>query len=177
MQQEPEILCEAVNSMVAVVYAGNLIFSKFVRHDDAMELVPDLIVEIPTAENGGISPDHLSYTYRLRPEARWHDGEPVTSRDIEFTWRVMMHPDINVETRQGWDVVERVETPDPHTVIFDLRETYANFVGDCFYDESVLPAHLLEGALGPDFQAHPYHTAPVGSGPFVFGEWVSGSHL
>jgi len=177
MQQEPEILCEAVNSMVAVVYVSNLIFSKFVRHDDAMELVPDLIVEIPTHENGGISPDNLSYIYHLRPEARWHDGVPVTSRDVEFTWRVMMHPDINVETRQGWDVIESVETPDPHTVVFHLRETYANFVGDCFYDESVLPEHLLEDALGPDFQSAPFHTAPVGSGPFVFDEWVSGSHL
>lgn len=177
MQQEPEILCEAVNSMVAAVYIGNLIFSKFVRHSDTLELIPDIIEEVPTLANGGISPDYLGYTYRLREGARWHDGEPVTSRDVEFTWRVMMHPDINVETRQGWDVIERVETPDERTVVFRLREVYANFAGDCLYDESLLPAHLLGEALGADFKSHPYHTAPVGSGPFVFHEWVSGSHL
>lgn len=177
MQQEPEILNEAVNTMVAGVYVCNLIFSKFVKHNDRMELVPDLIVEIPTIENGGISHDHLTYTYRLRLDAVWHDGTPVTSADVEFTYRVMMHPDINVETRQGWDIIDRVETPDPHTVVFYLSEIYANFVGDCFYDESVLPKHLLEGFMGSGFQRAAFHREPVGSGPFVFREWVAGSHI
>ncbi len=177
MQQEPEILNEAVNSMVAIVYVCNLVFSKFVKHDDTMQLIPDLITEIPTLENGGISADYLVYTYHLRQDATWHDGTPVTSKDVEFSYRVMIHPDINVETRQGWDIVESVETPDPYTVIFKLSEVYANFAGDCFYDESVLPEHLLAGALGAGFQSDPFHSAPVGSGPFVFHEWVSGSHM
>lgn len=177
MQQEPEMLNEAVNTMVAGVYVCNLIFSKFVKHNDRMELVPDLIAVIPTVENGGISPDHLTYTYHLRPDALWHDGKPVTSADVEFTYRVMMHPEINVETRQGWDIIDRVETPDPLTVVFHLSEVYANFVGDCFYDESVLPKHLLEGYMGPAFQGAPFQREPVGSGPFVFEEWVAGSHI
>ena len=177
MQQEPEILNEAVNSMVASVYVCNLIFSKFVKYNDSMELVPDLIEEIPTVENGGISSDHLTYTYHIRKNARWHDGVSVTSYDAKFSYEVMVHPDINVETRQGWDVVDRVETPDSHTVVFHLRQVYANFVGDCFYDESVLPEHLLRGSLGPQFQNAAFHRHPVGSGPFVFKEWVSGSHI
>ena len=177
MQQEPEILNEALNSMVSVVYACNLLFGRFVRHDDAMQLVPDLIREIPTVENGLVSPDHLRYTYRLRQNAMWHDGVPLTSGDVEFTWRVMTHPEINVETRQGWDVIDRIETPDSFTVVFHLREIYANFVGDCFYDESVLPRHLLEKSLGPGFASDPFNRAPVGSGPFVFREWVAGSHI
>lgn len=177
MQQEPEILNEAVNSMVADVYVCSLIFSKFVKYNDRMELVPDLIEEIPTVENGGISPDYLTYTYHLRKNARWHDGAAVTSYDAKFSYEVMVHPEINVETRQGWDIVDRVDTPDSHTVVFHLREVYANFVGDCFYDESVLPRHLLEGALGPNFQSADFHRRPVGSGPFVFKEWVPGSHI
>jgi peptide/nickel transport system substrate-binding protein len=177
MQQEPEILNEAVNSMVASVYVCNLIFSKFVKYNDRLELVPDLIEEIPTVENGGISSDYLTYTYHIRRNARWHDGVPVTSYDAKFSYEVMMHPDINVETRQGWDVVDRVETPDSFTVVFHLREIYANFVGDCFYDESVLPRHLLRDALGPDFQNAAFHRRPIGSGPFLFKEWVSGSHI
>ena len=177
MQQEPEILNEAVNSMVASVYVCNLIFSKFVKYNDRLELVPDLIEEIPTVENGGISGDYLTYTYHIRKNARWHDGVPVTSYDAKFSYEVMMHPDINVETRQGWDIVDRVETPDSFTVVFHLREVYANFVGDCFYDESVLPRHLLRNALGPGFQNAAFHRRPIGSGPFVFKEWVSGSHI
>ena len=177
MQQEPEILNEAVNSMVASVYVCNLIFSKFVKYNDRLELVPDLIEEIPTVENGGISSDYLTYTYHIRRDARWHDGAAVTSYDAKFSYEVMMHPDINVETRQGWDIVDRVETPDSFTVVFRLREVYANFVGDCFYDESVLPRHLLKNALGPDFQTAAFHRRPIGSGPFLFKEWVSGSHI
>lgn len=177
MQQEPEILNDAINSMVASVYVCNLIFSKFVKNDDNLALVPDLIEEIPTVENGAISPDHLTYTYRIRKNAKWHDGVPVTSADAEFSYRVMMDPDINVESRQGWDVIERVETPDSHTVVFHLKEVYANFVGDCFYDESVLPKHLLEHELGGDFQRSDFHRHPVGSGPFVLKEWQPGSHI
>ena len=63
MQQEPEILNEAVNSMVASVYVCNLIFSKFVKYNDRLELVPDLIEEIPTVENAAyraiISPTRI----------------------------------------------------------------------------------------------------------------------
>jgi peptide/nickel transport system substrate-binding protein len=89
----------------------------------------------------------------------------------------MMHPDINVETRQGWDVIDRVERPDSFTVVFHLNEIYANFVGDCFYDESVLPRHLLGEHLGSGFQTAAFHRKPVGSGPFIVDEWSSGSHI
>ncbi len=177
MQQEPEILNEAVNSMVAGIYVCNLIFSKFVKHNDRMELVPDLITMIPTTENGGISDDYLTYTYHLRDDAFWHDGVPVTSDDVRFTYELMKHPDINIETRQGWDIIDHVETPDPHTVVFHLSEVYSNFTGDCFYDESVLPRHLLSDQLGPSFQGSSFHSHPVGSGPFVFVEWIAGSHI
>jgi len=177
MQQEPEILNEALNSMLSVVYVCNLIFSKFVKNDDRMELVPDLITEIPTVENGGISDDYLTYTYHLRRDARWHDGVPVTSKDVKFTYELMMNPDINVETRQGWDVIRRVETPDSYTVVFHLKEVYANFVGDCFYDESVLPEHILKDRVGPGFRSARFNREPVGSGPFKFVEWVPGSHM
>jgi len=177
MQQEPEILNEALNSMLSVVYVCNLIFSKFVKNDDRMELVPDLITEIPTVENGGISDDYLTYTYHLRRDARWHDGVPVTSKDVKFTYELMMNPDITVETRQGWDVIRRVETPDSYTVVFHLKEVYANFVGDCFYDESVLPEHILKDRVGPGFRSARFNREPVGSGPFKFVEWVPGSHM
>jgi peptide/nickel transport system substrate-binding protein len=177
VQQEPEMLSEILNAMATNNMVCNLIFSKFVKYDDRFILQPDLITEIPTVENGGISPDYTRFTYHIRDDARWHDGEPVTSYDARFTYEVIMNPDVNVESREGWDVVESVDTPDDRTIVFTLKRPYPDFVSETFYDESVLPEHLLERDVGKNFHSSPFHHAPVGSGPFRFKEWVSGSHL
>lgn len=177
VQQEPEILSEILNSMATNNMVCNLIFSKFVKYNDHYELVPDLIETIPTVENGGVSADHLEYTYHLRKDARWHDGKPVTSRDVRFTFEIIMDPGVSVESREGFNVVESLATPDDHTVVFRLMRPYPDFASETFYDESVLPEHLLRDSRGARFQSSPFHRAPVGSGPFRFDKWSPGSHL
>jgi peptide/nickel transport system substrate-binding protein len=168
VQQEPERLSEVLNATATTNLICNLIFSKFVKYDDELNLLPDLIEEIPTVENGGISEDHLRYTYHLRSDATWHDGTPVTSGDVEFTYHVIMTPDIPVESREGWSRVESVETPDATTVVFTLSEPYPDFVAETFLDEAVLPWHLLSGMPSDEFHLSDFHRAPVGSGPFIF---------
>ncbi len=177
VQQEPERLSEILNATAVNNLICNLVFSKFVKYDDEMRLVPDLIEVIPTVENGGISSDYLNFTYKLRKNARWHDGSPVTSEDVRFTFEVIMDPKVNVESREGWNVIASVETPDSHTVVFHLKNTFPDFVSEILFDESVLPRHLLENDTGEKFHQAGFHRAPIGSGPFVFKEWKSGSHL
>jgi peptide/nickel transport system substrate-binding protein len=177
VQQEPERLSQILNATATTNLVCNLIFAKFVKYDEELNLVPDLIEAIPTRENGGVSSDHLTYTYTLRRDALWHDGTPVTSADVKFTYGVIMHPDVVVESREGWDVVESVETPDPHTVVFHLGKPYPGFVSETFMDESVLPEHLLGGVMEAKFHLSDFHRAPIGCGPFVFKEWISGSHI
>ncbi len=177
VQQEPEMLSEILNSMATNNMVCNLLFSKFVKYDDHFQLVPDLITAIPTLENGGVSADHRTYTYHLRSNARWHDGVPLTSRDAKFTYEIIMDPKVQVESREGWDEVESVVTPDDTTIVFHLKQPYPDFVSETFYDESVLPEHLLKGSRGDLFHSAKFHHAPVGSGPFKFDSWVPGSHL
>jgi peptide/nickel transport system substrate-binding protein len=177
VQQEPERLNEILNATAVNNLIGNLVFSRFVKYDDQLQLVPDLIESIPTLENGGISADFLTYTYSLRSDARWHDGTPVTSEDVKFTFDVIMDPDINAESREGWDAVESVETPDTRTVVFHLHHTFPDFVSETFFDEPVLPEHRLAAEMGKAFNNSRFHHAPVGSGPFEFKEWVPGSHI
>ncbi|MFQ5510524.1 MAG: peptide ABC transporter substrate-binding protein [Candidatus Krumholzibacteriia bacterium] len=177
VQQEPERLSEILNATATTNLVCNLIFSKFVKYDDEMNLIPDLITEIPSLQNGGISADFLAYTYHLRRDALWQDGEPVTSGDVRFTYEVIMDPRVNVESREGWDVIDRLETPDAYTAVFYLKRPYPDFVGETFYDESVLPAHVLRGETGKRFHISSYHHHPLGSGPFKVREWVRGSHI
>jgi peptide/nickel transport system substrate-binding protein len=177
VQQEPERLSEILNATAVNNLICNLIFSKFVKYDDQLQLVPDLIEEIPTVGNGGISADHLTYIYKLRENVRWHDGVPLTSADVEFTYRVIMDPKVNVESREGWDAISSVETPDERTVVFHLARPYPDFVSEIFFDESVLPKHILQNETGEAFHRSRFHQAPVGSGPFKFKEWKSGSHM
>lgn len=177
IQQEPERLSDILNSTAATHLVCNLVFSKFVKYDDHLNLVPDVIEDVPTRENGGISSDQLTYTYRLRPDVFWHDGERLTSADVAFTVGLIKDPDVPVETREGWDVIESVETPDERTVVFHLKTPYPDFVAETFLDESVLPQHLLSSLDPREFHLADFHRAPVGSGPFVFEEWVPGSHV
>jgi peptide/nickel transport system substrate-binding protein len=145
VQQEPERLSDILSATATNNLVCNLIFSRFVKYDDELRLIPDLIEFIPTVENGGISGDLLTYTYTLRRNVQWHDGEPLTSKDVAFTYRTIVDPDVNVESREGWDVIDSVETPDEYTVIFHLARPYPDFVRETFYDESVLPEHILSG--------------------------------
>jgi peptide/nickel transport system substrate-binding protein len=174
--QEPEMLNSILQITKYSRLIGNTLFSRFVTYDDSMRLVPDLITEIPTYANGGITPDNLTYTYHLRPEARWHDGTPVTSADVVFTYEAIMNPAVGAESQQGFAAVEHVEAPDPHTIVFHLREIYSSFVADTFYDEDVLPRHVLQDSTD-DFRGLRFNRAPIGSGPFRFVEWVPGSHI
>jgi len=154
-----------------------LMFDSLMKITPEGTFVPNLAAEVPTQENGGISEDGLTWTFTLRDDAKWHDGEPFTSRDVQFTWETIMNPDVAVRSRTGHDKVESVETPDEHTVVMTLKEPFAPFqllwTGGV---TSIIPAHIL--GEGEDINTAPFNTsAPVGTGPFKFVEHVGGDHL
>ena len=142
-------------------------------------LVPRLAVEVPTRANGGISADGLTITYHLRRGVRWQDGVPFTSRDVKFTYDAIMNPNNDVISRHGYDIVRRVETPDPLTIVFRLKERFAPFVSVVFGESDspygVLPAHVL--AKYPNLNNVPFNSAPMGTGPFKFVRWLRGDHI
>ena len=79
-------------------------------------------------ENGGISEDGLTYTFKLRDDAKWHDGEPLTAADVVFSHNLIMNPDFVAGTKIGHDKVAEISAPDDHTVKMTLSEPYAPFL-------------------------------------------------
>lgn len=177
LDQEPDKLNSALNAMVMGTYINNCIYGYFVKYDERMQLVPDVLTEVPTMENGGISPDGMRYTYHLRQGLKWHDGVPFTATDVLFSIDAIMDSRHEVESRTGYDHVKTKTAPDPYTVVVELTEPYAPFVESLFFSEGLMPRHLLEGAVGHDFGKAPFQRAPVGLGPFKFKEWITGQSV
>ncbi len=154
-------------------WLASLCFDLLVTQDGAGRLVPDLAADVPTLRNGGISADGKTIRYTLRRGVRWHDGAPFTSADVAFTWRAIMDTRNAVPNRHGYDRVQRVEAPDPYTVVFRLKEPFAPFVRTVFAEADttfrILPQHLLEHEASLD--RADFNTHPIGTGPYKFVRW------
>jgi len=149
--------------------------------DDQNEPIPNLVTEIPSIDNGGISEDGRTITLKLRDDIKWSDGTPITSADFKFTYDMVMADSNAVSSRSPFDLVESFEVPDERTVVVTFQEPYAPWLAQLFSGlsgVSIIPEHILK----PVFEANgtidtaEWNKKPtVGCGPFVFAEWQSGS--
>lgn len=119
-----------------------------------------------------VSDDGLRYTFSLREGVKWHDGKDFTSADVAFS--VLTLKQVHPRGRAIFANVSEVQTPDAHTAIIVLSKPAPYLITALAGTESpIVPKHLYEGT---DITANPHNSAPVGTGPFVFKEWVKGSH-
>lgn len=138
---------------------GALIFTGLTRAEADGEILPDL------AQAWEISADGLTYTFHLRQDVRWHDGEPFTARDVVFTVRLIQSRDFAgpPELAAAWRDIG-TQLVDTYTVAFGLPQAYAPFLEQTTI--GLLPSHLLRGMSPAEISDHPFNQQPVGTGPF-----------
>lgn len=177
-QQEPDTLNPTLTNAVSATDAATPMFSGLVGVDDRMRYYPDLLQELPTVQNGMVKllGTGMTVTYKLRAGVRFHDGAPLTSRDVWFNWKLRMDPKVLVSSREGYDKITRIDTPDPLTAVVHFKEPYAPYMLlFSLPSDPIFPAHLLEKS--PDLNRDAFNRAPVGTGPFKFKEWVAGEYV
>lgn len=104
------------------------------------------------------------YTVKLRENARWHDGKPVTADDVVFTYDMIKHPDVRSYLHDGWTDVQ-VKAADAQTVVFTLGAPLASFPYEM--TNGIIPKHVFERVAPSNLRSSPMNTnALVGSGPF-----------
>lgn len=166
---DPGGLNPAITTQGGVHLICGSIFSGLVAHDFNLSPVPDL------AETWEVSPDGRTYTFHLVRNAVFHDGVPLTSADVRFTFEeLLMKYHSRTRTSIG-DKLRRIETPDPYTVVFEFNRPYAAFLQLLDVTNApVMPRHIYDGT-DPLTNAH--NISPIGSGPFKFQEWAKGDHI
>lgn len=131
-------------------------------------LVPFLAAEIPDLENGGLSRDGMSVTWKLKPDVLWHDGKPFTADDVVFTWEFAADPASATVTTGSYKDV-KVEKIDPLTVQVRFSKP-TPFWADAFCGTfgMIIPRHLFEPFKGAKSREAPTNLSPVGTGPYRF---------
>ena len=146
-----------------------------VRTGASAEPVAVLAREVPTLANGLVRTSTngagMDVRYDLRSGVRWSDGSPFTSADVAFTWASVMQ-DPKVASREGYDLIDRIETPDELTAILHYRAVYPAYLTRF---DAILPEHLL--AKANDATRLAYGRTPLGTGPFRITEFHSGDQV
>jgi len=146
---------------------------------------PRLAQKIPTVDDGDwqVFPDgQMEVTWKLRPEARWHDGAPLTADDYLLTFQVLQDPAMPIRRPAASASITEARAPDPHTLVVSWKQPYmlANFAGPD--DLPALPRHILRALYARgDAQAFAnslwWTREFVGLGPYRVGNWELGSQI
>lgn len=145
---------------------SRLVFSGLVARGTGATYLPDL------ASSWSVDATKRTWTFSLRADARWQDGQPVTADDVVFTVGLLKDPAYRGPLANSWREVS-VAQIDPMTVQFTLATPLAGFLEDALV--GILPRHLLSGVRVTDLADSTFSNQPVGSGPFRLVHWDSAS--
>ena len=150
------------------IEVSSIVIEPLAGFDEKGNIFPRLAADIPTVDNGGVSKDLTTITWKLKDGVKWSDGSPVTSDDVVFTWQYCTAPDGGCAQASKYEGVKSVEAVDPATikVTFDAPKPnpYTAFVGST---APIIQKAQFEKCLGA---AAPTCTdannMPIGTGPF-----------
>ncbi|MDP2212161.1 MAG: peptide ABC transporter substrate-binding protein [Candidatus Aquicultor sp.] len=164
----PDGTSMATKLVTANILWGLLVVTPSLTH------APRIAETVPTLENGLVTQNPFTVTYRIKEEAAWSDGEPITSWDVQFTWQNIMDPKRNVADRAGYDKIETIQTPDAKTVKIIFKEPYMHYKELFSTTYPILPKHLLNGRSYDDLLSQMITFA---SGPYRFKKWTKGENI
>lgn len=138
---------------------SQIIYSSVMKYDGEGKLINDL------AESYEVSEDKTEYVFHLKKNVLWHDGEPLTAKDVMFTVNLFSNPAYKSPLRFNWQGIE-TKLIDDYTISFKIQSSYAGFLSNLTF--GVLPEHIWESIEPEKFPLSKLNLEPIGSGPFKY---------
>lgn len=186
--QEIDTLNAYLTNMTYSIWVNYWANAEMLKTGKDDKLVPHLLKEVPSLENGGISKDGLTYKLTFKDGLKWSDGQPLTAEDLLFTWKLIMDPKFGSTSTTGWDRIKEIElSSDKLTATVRLSEVHVPFIGDVLTFSAssggafLLPKHYLEKVPVEKMVEDPFNAQGgnkfIGAGPFKVTEWKKGVSL
>jgi peptide/nickel transport system substrate-binding protein len=155
--------------------ASRIFYEPLASYDPDGNLVPVLAAEVPSPQNGGVSKDGLSVTWRLKKNVTWHDGKPFTADDVVFNWEYVNDPGTAAVTIGQYRDIAKIDKLDSHTVKLSFK-TPTPFWSAAFCGPTgmIIPKHLFQAFKGDKSREAPTNLKPVGTGPYRFVDFKPG---
>ncbi|MFN8483743.1 MAG: ABC transporter substrate-binding protein [Anaerolineae bacterium] len=137
----------------------------------------DLLPMPQLATKWDISPDGKTYTFTLRDDVKFHDGQKFTADDVKFTYELMLNEKVNSPRRTDLSVIDSITVKSPTEIEFKLKNVKADFLANnAIYQ--IMPKHVLEKLSPEQINTADFNTkSPIYTGPFKFKEWVKDDHI
>src|SRR5215470_3056412 len=153
---------------------ARIFYEPLAAWDPDGNLAPVLAAEVPDIENGGVAPDGMSVTWKLKKGVQWHDGRPFTADDVVFNWEYAADP-ATAATTIGNYRDAKVDKIDAFTVRVSFEKPTPFWAG-LFVAAGgmIIPKHLFEPFKGANSREAPGYLKPVGTGPYRFVDFKPG---
>ena len=174
---DADILLPALSNLQQSQAIVQSIFDRLAEVGDGLNTVGDEGFRPRLARSWAWSTDSLSIAFTIDGRAKWHDGYPVTARDVRFTWEVYVDPLTAAPYGPLLANIDSVTVRDSLTAVFWFKHRTPEQFFDATYQMLIHPEHLLRGIPHDQLRTTPFGRAPVGSGRFRFVRWEPGARI
>lgn len=157
--------------------AVDLMFDHLARPTSNLETVGDGGFKPELAESWTWSADSLSIAFSLNPRARWHDGQPVRAKDVQFSLALYIDPVVASPHASNYEGIDSISVRDSLTAVVWWKKRNPEQFFQIAFNLAIVPEHLLSSLPRATLAQSEYAQKPVGSGRYRFEQWTRDRQL
>ena len=171
----PDILIPSLLSSTQAAQITDLIYDRLAMIGDSLGIVNDAGFTPQLADRWTWGADSLSIAFHINPRAKWHDGTPVRSSDVRFTFQSTTDSTLGSGVRPLVANIDSVTAPDSATAVFWFHARSPQQFYDATFQMPIMPEHIWRGIALSSWRGSEPAKHPIGSGQYRFVRWIPGA--